>query len=56
MHHIVTMLRLMTHINISATIALVAWLGATVHASRIPNVPEHTDAWPAVTSSAGAVR
>jgi len=26
MHHIVTMLRLMTHINIGATIALAAWL------------------------------
>ena len=26
MHHIFTMLRLMTHVNIGATIALVAWL------------------------------
>jgi hypothetical protein len=26
MHHIFTMLRLMTHVNIGATVALVAWL------------------------------
>lgn len=56
MHHIVAMLRLMTHINIGATIALVAWLTVTAYSSSVPKAPERADARPAVAASTGAVR
>jgi hypothetical protein len=56
MHHLVAMLRLMTHVNIGATLALVAWLITQSYFSDGPNPSGTVSVHLAAKVSTGAVQ
>jgi hypothetical protein len=56
MHHLFAMLRLMTHVNIGATIALVAWLVTQSYVPDGTSPPGTAQAQPAAKTSTGAAQ
>jgi hypothetical protein len=56
MHHLFAMLRLMTHVNAGATIALVAWLAVHADSASTPIPFAAAGARPAAGLSTGGVR
>lgn len=56
MHQILTLLRLMTHVNIGAAIALVAWLVTQSYVPDGSNTSGAGPVHPAATASTGAAQ
>lgn len=56
MDNIALMMRLMTHVNVGATIALLLWLAVNTHSSAYAVASQHACVRPPAETAEGAAR